>query len=81
MFDLLRSPKGSLSAKAATICAIGMAIGYGTCGLVLATKGGDGGIWSDIETAGGIIFLLSLSGLIITAIATAIANLIERRRR
>ncbi len=55
----------STFAKLMTAFAVGMGLGFGTCGLVTATKGGEGGLWIDIAIGGAILFFASLLGILV----------------
>lgn len=55
----------STFAKLVTAFAVGMGLGFGTCGLVAATKGGEGGPWIDIAIGGAILFFASLLGILV----------------
>ena len=61
----LRGGGRSIFAKRVTAVAVGMCLGFGTCGLVVATKGGEGGTWIDIAIGGAILFFASLLGILV----------------
>jgi hypothetical protein len=67
MFEPQRGP--SLVAKALTICAIGMGVGFGTCGLTFLTSGARGRVSAFIAGAGAFLFFSSLAGALITVLA------------
>jgi len=67
----------SLLAKVATVSAIGMGIGFGTCGLGLLT----GAHYSVVISAGAILFFLSLASLAITALIALGKSISESFRR
>jgi hypothetical protein len=67
MFEPQRGP--SLVAKALTICAIGMGVGFGTCGLTLLKLGARGSVSAFIAGAGAVLFFSSLAGAVITVLA------------
>lgn len=66
MFEPRRKP--SLVAKALTICAIGMGVGFGTCGLTLLTSGASGRVSTFIAGAGAVLFFVSLAGGVATVL-------------
>jgi hypothetical protein len=61
--------ESSLVAKALTIFAIGMGVGFGTCGLTLLTSGARGSVSTFIAGAGAVLFFVSLAGAVITVLA------------
>jgi hypothetical protein len=63
--------KPSLVAKALTIAAIGMGVGFGTCGLTLLTSAGNGLIRpfsTFVAGAGAALFFVSLACGVITVL-------------
>lgn len=76
MFDERRQKPAWMS-KALTICAVGMGVGFGTCGVVVFTRAGDGQVWTDVAIAGSILFFACLLGMVVVGVSM----LVERRRR
>jgi hypothetical protein len=66
MFEAQREP--SLVAKALTICAVGMGVGFGTCGLTLLASGGGGSVSAfiaGVSLAGAVVTVLVYFGNLI----------------
>jgi hypothetical protein len=79
MLDWLRKQR-NLTAKALTVSAIGMGVGFGACGLGFLTNRGPVGLWRFIGSAGIILFFSSLATFVITA-SLAIGTKIARSFR
>ena len=75
MFNLLGNEK-SLPEKALTLGAIGMGVGFGTCGLGLMV--GDDRMTPYIIGAGAVLFYASLATCIITGLIMLGRAILER---
>jgi hypothetical protein len=72
MFDY--HEKQSPMAKAFTLSAIGMGVGFGTCGLTVLTNAGNGQFWIVAVMGAGLFFLsfLTMLGTILVFIVNSI---------
>ena len=71
----------SLTAKVFTVSAIGMGIGFGSCGLGFITAGGPVGLSRIMIPAGAILFFVSLATLVITALIALATRIVESLRK
>lgn len=72
--DEIQGNGRSTFAKLMTALAVGMGLGFGTCGLVAATKGGEGGPWIDIAIGGAILFFASLLAMLVVLALKAMGS-------
>ncbi len=75
-----RRRQQSWTAKAVTISAIGMGVGFGTCGLGVLTAR-NAGVSRFAISAGAILFFVSLAGLVITALIALGTQIAEAFRK
>lgn len=64
----------STFAKLITVLALGMVLGFGSCGLIVLTKAGNGGPWINLAIAGAILFFASLLAIIVVLILKALGT-------
>ena len=77
---MFASEEPSRMSKVLTACAVGMGVGFGTCGLVVFTKAVEGRVWSVIAMGGAILFFVSLAVLLV-ALLVALVSLIKESFR
>jgi hypothetical protein len=71
----------SLTSKALSAAAIGMGVGFGTCGLTLLTTGGNGSVAQFIAAAGSVLFFASLATLVMTVLIYVCKQIVESSRK
>jgi hypothetical protein len=72
MFE--QQPRTSLTTKVLSVSAIGMLVGFGTCGLTVLTDAGNRRFWVIAEMGAGLFFLslLTILGTILIFIVNSI---------
>lgn len=71
----------STTAKALTIMAIGMGVGFGTCTLAAVTSGPNSSAAEVFMPIGAFLFFVCLAGIAITGLIVVVNKILEKSRR